>query len=95
MTKADVLSDLDSIEVCTSYNTSTGNSVEIPFDLAQPPLEPVYQRMPGWKEDITQITSADQLPKNLKSYIYYLEQALHTPVTYVSVGPDREQTIKM
>ena len=95
MTKADVLSDLDSIEVCTSYNTAQGNSVEIPFDLDQSPLEPVYHSLPGWMEDITQITTSDQLPENLKSYIYYLEQALHTPVTYVSVGPDREQTIEM
>ncbi len=95
MMKADVLSELDQIQVCTAYKKSTGTDTDIPFDLAQDHLSPVYQSLPGWQEDITQLTSVDKLPKNLKSYIYYLEQALHTPVTYVSVGPDRDQTIKM
>ena len=95
MMKADVLSELDQIQVCTAYEKSTGTDTEIPFDLTQAHLNPVYQSLPGWQEDLTQLTSVNQLPDNLKSYIYYLEQALHTPITYVSVGPDRDQTIKM
>jgi adenylosuccinate synthase len=51
--------------------------------------------LPGWNEDLTGIRSLDQFPESLKAYIRYIEQALEVPVTIVSVGPDREQTIRL
>ena len=95
MTKADVLSDMESIEVCTSYSTAEGPSMEIPFDLEKGKVNPIYKNLPGWGTDITQLSKAEELPENLKSYIYYLEQALHTPMSFISVGPDRDQFIEL
>ena len=56
-------------------------------------LEPVYETHKGWKQDITGITVYDKLPENAKKYLERLEELLETPISIVSVGPDREQTI--
>ena len=56
--------------------------------------EAVYEELPGWKSDLTGLTSASQFPKAFQDYIDYLEKALETPITIVSVGPDRAQTIE-
>ena len=54
----------------------------------------VYEELPGWQTDLTQMTSPDQFPKAFQDYIDYLEKALERPITIVSVGPDRAQTIE-
>ena len=56
-------------------------------------LEPVYETHKGWKEDISQIKDYEKLPENCKRYISRLEELLEVPISIVSVGPDREQTI--
>lgn len=91
MTKSDVMSGFSSIKVCNSYRSDAKEFNEIPFDNTQ--FEPVYTEMPGWQEDISYIREFDKLPLNLKNYIKFIEDQTGIPITLVSVGPDREETI--
>jgi|TARA_B110000879_G_scaffold10056_2_gene12993 adenylosuccinate synthase len=93
MTKSDVLSGFDSIDICTHYNYRGEKIDYLPFGVEEGELEPVYESIPGWNEDLTGLQSADELPETLNNYVDYLEKALETPITIVSVGPDRSQTI--
>ena len=92
MTKADVMSSFDSIKVCTSYKTGGNETDRIPFgnDI---PVEPVYTEMKGWNSDISGIRKYEDLPAPLKDYISFVEKETGVPVTMVSVGPDRNETI--
>ena len=93
MMKADVLSDLEHIKVCTHY-LHNGKKIDfIPFEINEDSLIPVYKEIPAWKEDITNLVSLDNAPNELINYIDFLEKELETPITIVSVGPDRKQTI--
>jgi len=92
MTKSDVLSGFDSIKVAVAYKTGDEIMEEFPFELPDN-LEPVYKELPGWNEDLTKVTSEDEFPGELKAYISYLEEELGVPISIVSVGPGREQTI--
>jgi adenylosuccinate synthase len=65
----------------------------MPYDINAVLPEPVYEPIPGWKEDLTQVKSPEQLPEKLKAYISYLEEHIGVPVKYLSVGPDRVQTL--
>ena len=56
-------------------------------------IEPVYVEMPGWKTDMTQFTSEEQFPAEFNDYVAFLEDFLETPITIISIGPDRAQTI--
>jgi len=93
MTKADVLSGFDTIEVCTHYNYRGETIDYLPYGVEEGELEPVYESVTGWKEDLTGLKSADELPETLSNYVDYLEKALETPIAIVSVGPDRSQTL--
>jgi len=95
MTKADVLSELETIKVCTRYHTAAGESTDIPFDLEQGKLAPLYEDLPGWQTDICSATNPHDLPASLHDYINYIETALETPLSYLSVGPDRDQIITL
>ena len=92
MMKADVLSDFDTIKVCTHY-IHQGEKIDyFPYDI-QEDITPVYKELKGWNKNLTGLTSVDELPAELVEYIEYLETELETPITIVSVGPDRTQTI--
>lgn len=93
MMKADVLSGFKTLKICTSYNYK-GNTIEhLPFNIDPENVSPIYTEMKGWNEDLTGMNSSSQLPKALNDYITFLEKELDLPITIVSVGPDREQTI--
>ena len=92
MTKADVMSGFAEILICTSYIVNGQSSDEVPFD-ADSRIEPVYSRLPGWQSDISGIREFGKLPEELKSFIGFIEKHTGIPVTMVSVGPDREETI--
>jgi adenylosuccinate synthase len=92
MMKSDVLDGFDTIKACVAYKQ---NGVEIdhfPYSIDEG-IEPIYTELPGWKTDMTQFTSEEQFPKAFKDYIAFLEKELETPITIISIGPDREQTI--
>ena len=93
MMKADVLSGFDTIKVCTAYNYQGEQIEHLPYSIEASYLTPVYRELPGWKEDLTGMTEASQLPNALQEYIQFLEEALGVPISIVSVGPDRTQTI--
>ena len=95
MTKADVLSELAEIPVCHSYQTAQGPSDEIPFDLGSGEFEPVYEQLSGWQTDIVQINGSAALPSQVHTYLKYVEKATDTPISWLSVGPDREQIMEM
>jgi adenylosuccinate synthase len=94
MMKADVLSQFDTIRVCTHYKTAAGNTEDLPFDISPSLIEPEYEDLKGWGVDLTAMREESNLPSELTNYIAYLEQHLETPITVVSVGPDRTQTIE-
>jgi adenylosuccinate synthase len=94
MMKADVLSQFDTIRVCTHYETAAGHSADLPFDISPSLVQPVYENLKGWGADLTTMREESSLPKELTDYILYLEEQLETPITVVSVGPDRTQTIE-
>ena len=94
MMKADVLSSFDTIQVCTHYKINDEGLIDyIPYDLSRKDLVPVYVEIPGWSADLTGLTSANDLPKELVSYIEYIENEVGVPIRIVSVGPDRLQTL--
>lgn len=64
-----------------------------PYSINEKDLTPIYTEFSGWKEDITGITSADEMPKELNDYIAFIENYVGVPIKIVSVGPDRKQTI--
>ncbi len=94
MTKSDVLTHFETLQVCTAYKINGSETDELPFDI-NAPVEPIYREMPSWKKDLTGITDKADLPAELMDYVAFIEKEVGVPVSYVSVGPDREQIIKM
>ena len=92
MMKGDVLSGFKTIKICTAYKTESGIMDYFPYDITSG-IEPIYEEISGWEEDLTLMTDASQFPVKFQAYIDYLEKALKTPIKIVSVGPDRKQTI--
>jgi adenylosuccinate synthase len=93
MMKADVLDGFDSIKVCTHYDIDGERIDYMPYDIVTTEVNPIYKEMKGWKTDLTQLSSIDEIPAELNTYVEYLEQELNVPITIVSVGPDRKQTL--
>ena len=94
MMKADVLSAFDEIRVCTQYRLSDGLlTEEIPFQLLDEQVTPVYKSFKGWKKDLRSIRKYDELPVELKEYITFIEKETGVPISIVSLGPDRLETI--
>ena len=93
MMKTDVLSGFDKVLVCTNYNYKGKIIDYLPYDLSESSLKPVYKEFKGWSEDLRQIDSFENLPKNLNYYIKFLEKELEVPIVIVSVGPDRKETL--
>ena len=93
MMKADVLSGLEHIKVCTHYNYNGELIDYLPFDANEETITPVYEVLSAWDEDLTGLSDINQAPKALHVYIEYLERVLETSITIVSVGPDRNQTL--
>ena len=93
MMKGDVLSGFKTLKVCTAYNYKGKIISHLPFNIEAENVSPIYTDFKGWKEDLTTMTEASQMPKELNAYIDFLEKELEIPITIVSVGPDRKQTI--
>lgn len=93
MMKADVLDTFDKIYVCTHYKYQGETIDYMPYEIITHKPEPILKEVEGWNTDLTGIRSKDELPSALNNYISFLEQELNVPIKYLSVGPDRTQTI--
>lgn len=93
MMKSDVLDSFPVIKACTAYEIDGRQVTDMPFDIDRADLKPVYTELPGWQTDMTGVRSEDEFPEAFNDYIRFLERELATPITIVSVGPDRSQTI--
>jgi adenylosuccinate synthase len=95
MMKADVLSSFQEIEVCTQYEFEGKLIDHLPYNIDPKYIKPVTTKLKGWNSDLTAIDSKSKLPVALMDYIRFIEKAVNCPITIVSVGPDRKQTIRM
>ena len=91
MMKSDVLDGFPTIRACVAYEKDGVRVTEMPYDTEG--WTAVYRDLPGWQEDLSTMTSEAEFPQTFKDYIHFLEQELQTPITILSVGPDRAQTI--
>ncbi|PWJ39211.1 adenylosuccinate synthase [Sediminitomix flava] len=93
MMKADVLNNFEEIKVCTSYKLKDGSiTEEVPFDL-EDVAEPIYDTLKGWNQEVNPSVDFDQLPAALLDYVKYIEDYIKVPITIVSLGPDRTETV--
>lgn len=94
LTKLDVLDEFDEIPVCFEYNVHGERWKTFPaFAVAHNDYKPEYRRMKGWKQSTAGITSFDELPQQAKDYVRFIEDETGAPVTIISTGPRREETI--
>lgn len=93
LTKLDVLSYMDEIPVCTGYIVDGEKTKTFPFPLALESAEPVIEYMKGWKEDISQVRIFRDLPEEAQEYVRFIEKSIGCPITYISVGPERDSII--
>ena len=89
--KSDVLDTFPTIKACIAYKKNGETITHFPYDIED--VEPVYTEIPGWQCDMTKFTKEEELPEAFVNYIKFLEKELGVPVKYVSIGPDRDQTI--
>jgi adenylosuccinate synthase len=94
MMKADVLNGFETIKICTQYKLKDGSkSDQLFLNGSADETEPVYVKMKGWNCSLHDVTTYEDFPDALKSYVAFLEDELRVPIKMVSVGPDRKQTI--
>lgn len=94
MMKSDVLDDFDTIKACTAYRVNGQETTDFPYDI-ESGIEPVYKEFSGWKTNMADIKNAEEFPEAFKNYINFLEAELNVPITIISLGPDRTQTIDL
>ena len=94
LTKLDVLSTMDEIPLCVKYVVDGQETDEFPFPAALEDAKPVIETMKGWKKDISGVRKWEDLPEEARAYVSRIEEAIECPVTYISVGPERESIIR-
>ena len=95
MTKADILDGLDELQVSTSYKVNGLETDKVPFQMNKVQIEAMYKSFEGWKTDITAVKNYADMPKQMDTYINFINDYLKVPVTYISNGPGREQLVKV
>lgn len=94
VTKLDVLSGFDKVKICVGYKHNDRIIKNFSPDLeVLQNCEPIYEELPGWKENLNKINEFEKLPENAKKYVRRIENLIGTPVCIVSVGPERSQTL--
>jgi len=94
LTKLDVLSYMEKIPVCTHYQLADGTAADcFPFPYALREAKPVISYLEGWHCDISDARKWEELPKAAQDYVLFIEQAIGCPITYISVGPERDSII--
>ncbi len=92
MMKADVLDTFETIKVATGYKVDGVETDQVPYD-TYAEIEPIYKEFKGWKKDLSQITREEELPFEFMNYVRFIEKELNVPISVISLGPDRVQTI--
>lgn len=95
MMKADVLSGFETLKVCTSYLCKGEEITHFPYSIEEDLVKPVYTEFKGWKQDLTQIKNNSKFPIELMNYISFIENYLGVKMSFISVGPDREQIVPL
>jgi adenylosuccinate synthase len=96
ITKLDVLSPLEEIQVCVAYEADGQRYDHVPYhQTVLHHVQPVYETLPGWQSDISGVTHFDDLPAAARDYVKFVESLAEVPVTMVSVGPDRAQSLTL
>ena len=94
LTKLDVLSSIPVIKLCVGYKLNGIEYTASPHSLSSfDNITPIYEEFPGWSEDISSCKRYEDLPSNAKNFLHRISDFINVPITYISVGPDREQTI--
>lgn len=93
ITKADVLNEFETINICTHYELNGKKVSLVPFDIDRQNITPVYKTFNGWQQSLETIHSFDELPQTLKEYLKFIESELETKITMLSTGPQREKLI--
>ena len=94
MMKADVLSYVDKVRVCVAYEYKGKTLDYLPYEILDDDIKPIYENLSPWTDDLTGMREYNELPETLKSYVEYIEEKVGIPITIVSVGPDRTQTLR-
>lgn len=92
MMKSDVLDTFETIKACVAYKINGEETEDFPFEIDEN-VEPIFTEMAGWQTDMTKMQSENEFPEEFNNYVSFLEQELGIPISIVSVGPDRDQTI--
>ncbi|MEK7720235.1 MAG: adenylosuccinate synthase [Bacteroidota bacterium] len=93
MMKADVMDHFETIKICTAYSIDGKLTKNFPNEIDDQVI-PVYEELEGWKTDLTGVDQTSKFPEALTRYIHFIEEYLSVPITIVSVGPNRSQTIE-
>jgi adenylosuccinate synthase len=94
MMKADVLNAFEELEVCTHYKLASGEIIDtLPYDMCAEDIAPVYKKLKGWNQDLAHCETYDALPKELLDYAAFIEAEIGLPITLISIGPDRKETL--
>ena len=87
------MSGFEKLKVCTHYRYKGKQIDYMPYDVVHETLEPVYEILEGWSQNLEQVSDLDELPTALHDYVAYIERVTGLPITIISVGPDRKQTL--
>ena len=93
MMKSDVLSGIEKIKICVGYEMDGKKIDYFPYSIDKHSVIAIYKELKGWFEDLTKIENENEFPVNFKNYISYIEKELNIPISIISVGPNRKQTI--
>jgi adenylosuccinate synthase len=96
LTKLDVLDPFDTVKVCVAYEADGTRYEHVPYHQSVlHRVTPVYEELPGWKTELSKVTRPADLPQAARDYIAFLESQVGVPVSYVGVGPGRDQTVRL
>jgi adenylosuccinate synthase len=93
MMKADVLNEFDEIKVCSCYSINGNQETDLTFDTLSQEVDPIYEAIAGWASELSIEQKSEQIPEKFAAYISFIEQSVGLPISILSIGPGREETI--
>src|SRR5690606_37641994 len=95
MTKADVLDAFEELKICTGYEINGNKTEEVPFQMLKSEITPLMENFKGWNRDISKMTKEDELPREMKNYVDYINNYLGVKISFISNGPGRDQLVRI